>query len=210
MHPSPRFLLLSSLAAREPKLSYHAASKHLGEEILKTQGGGLEWVILRPPAVYGPGDREIAPLFKWMCKGLAPQATPREARFSMIYIDDLTEAIAALMAQTKWDGSIFELHDGRTGGYDWGEVVQTVSRVIERPICRFRLPHLLIRSIAVFNLGAARVMGYAPMLSPGKVRELEHKDWTCDNNPIIKATGWHPQTPLGVGIEKTLQYQGLM
>ena len=128
----------------------------------------------------------------------------------MIYIDDLTEAIAALMALTKWDGSTFELHDGRSGGYDWGEVVQTVSRVIERPICRFRLPRLLIRSIAVLNLGAARVMGYAPMLSPGKVRELEHKDWTCNNNSIIKATGWHPQTTLGAGIKETLQYQGLI
>ncbi|MDJ0668786.1 MAG: NAD(P)-dependent oxidoreductase [Desulfobacterales bacterium] len=209
MHPSPRFLLLSSLAAREPKLSYYAASKHLGEEILKAQGDGLEWTVLRPPAVYGPGDREIAPLLKLMCKGLAPQATPRSARFSMIYIDDLAEAIVALTEQTNWEGSIFELHDGRPGGYDWCEVVQTVSGVLERPIYRFRLPQLLIRSIAVLNQGAARVMGYAPMLSPGKVRELEHKDWTCDNNSIIKAAGWHPQTPLGAGIKKTLQYQRL-
>lgn len=210
MHPSPRFLLLSSLAAREPKLSYYAASKHLGEAILKTQGGGLEWAALRPPAVYGPGDREIAPLLKLMCKGLAPQATPLNAKFSMIYIDDLAGAIVALMEKTNWKGSIFELHDGRPGGYDWSEVVQTVSRVIKRPIYRFRLPHLLIRSIAVLNLGAARVAGYAPMLSPGKVRELEHKDWTCDNNSIIKAAGWHPRTPLGEGIKKTLQYQGLI
>jgi nucleoside-diphosphate-sugar epimerase len=210
MHPSPRFLLLSSLVAREPKLSDYAASKHLGEGILKTQGGGLEWTALRPPAVYGPGDREIAPLLKLMCKGLAPQATPRSARFSMIYIDDLAAAILAVMGQTTWNGSIFELHDGQPGGYDWGEVVQTVSRVIERPICHFKLPSLLIRSVAVLNIAAARAIGYAPMLSPGKVRELEHMDWTCDNNSIIKATGWHPRTSLGEGMIKTLRYQGIL
>ena len=55
----PRFLLISSLAAREPSLSHYALSKKLGEDVLAECGGEISWSVLRPPAVYGPGDREM-------------------------------------------------------------------------------------------------------------------------------------------------------
>jgi nucleoside-diphosphate-sugar epimerase len=206
MHPSPRFLLLSSLTAREPQLSHYAASKRLGEKVLESDGGDLEWAVLRPPAVYGPGDREIAPLLQWMCRGVAPQASSRASKFSMLYIDDLADAIVALLEQAHWQRSTFELHDGRSGGYHWGEVVQVVSRVAARNVFCFKLPRLMIRTAAAVNLGAARICGYAPMLTPGKVRELEHPDWICDNTVFSKATGWQPRTDLAEGIRRTLVY----
>jgi nucleoside-diphosphate-sugar epimerase len=78
MHPSPRFLLLSSLAAREPGLSAYAASKRQGEDVLKFVESGLDWVALRPPAVYGPGDREITPLFRLMRYGVSPPRPHRK------------------------------------------------------------------------------------------------------------------------------------
>lgn len=210
MHPSPRFLLLSSLAAREPHLSHYAASKRGGEKILEANGHQLSWIALRPPAVYGPGDREMTPLFRLMCKGLAPQATANGSRFSMLYIDDLTAAIIALVEKGGWGGSILELHDGRPGGYEWCEVAQTVSRITTKPVFSFKLPRFMIRSAAVANIMGARLWGYAPMLSPGKVRELEHPDWTCDNAAIFSQTGWQPHTGLEEGIKKTLVFMGVI
>ncbi len=209
-HPSPRFLLLSSLAAREPHLSYYAASKRKGEEILEASGHQLDWVALRPPAVYGPGDREITPLFKLMCKGLAPQAASPNARISMLHIDDLVAAIVALLEQDDWHRFIFELHDGRPGGYQWDEVAHAVAGVANRPVHIFRLPRAAIRSAAVVNLLGARILGYAPMLSPGKVREIEHPDWTCDNTTITTRIGWQPSTGLTDGIKKTFVFLGLI
>ena len=210
MHPSPRFLLISSLAAREPKLSHYAASKRQGEEVLQSEGGGLEWTILRPSAVYGPGDHEIAPLLQLMCRGLAPQASSRTSRFSMLYIDDLVASIVALIDQRNWNNSIFELHDGHAGGYCWYDIVKTVSRLAARPVYRFQVPRWLIRSVAAINSAAARLTGYAPMLTPGKVRELEHPDWTCDNAAISAASGWQPRISLDEGIKKNLIYLGLI
>jgi nucleoside-diphosphate-sugar epimerase len=51
-----RFVHVSSLAAREPKLSLYGGSKARAEELVHSSG--LEWAIVRPPAVYGPGDKE--------------------------------------------------------------------------------------------------------------------------------------------------------
>jgi hypothetical protein len=56
----------------------------------------------------------------------------------------------------------------------------------------------------------ARVFGYAPMLSPGKVREIEHPDWTCDNATITTQIGWQPTTGLADGIKKTFVFLGLI
>ena len=76
----PRFISISSLAAREPHLSPYAESKKKGEEILAKRAGDRPWAVLRPPAVYGPGDKELLPLFRWMFRGIGPVLGPPEAR----------------------------------------------------------------------------------------------------------------------------------
>ncbi len=91
--PRARFVLISSLAAREPQLSSYAKSKRDGEEVLSSLAGSMPWVILRPPAVYGPCDRALRPLFSWIRRGIGIRLGEKDARFSMLYVDDLAEAV---------------------------------------------------------------------------------------------------------------------
>ncbi len=37
------------------------------------------------------------------------------------------------------------------------------------------------------------------MLTPGKVRELVHPEWLCDNRAFTAATGWQPSLDLNHG-----------
>jgi nucleoside-diphosphate-sugar epimerase len=53
-----RFVHVSTIAAREPQLSPYAASKAAGEAVLRAASENVSWTILRPPAVYGPEDKE--------------------------------------------------------------------------------------------------------------------------------------------------------
>ena len=204
VHGSPRFLAVSSLAAREPHLSPYAASKLGGERVLAAESGSLSWVALRPPAVYGPGDREIAPVLKMMVRGIAPAVAPQSARFSMIFVEDLVEAMIALLEQPVWKGQCFELHDGQPGGYCWADVIRTVSRITGRPVLALGVPRIVLRSLARMNVVGARLFGYAPMLTPGKVHELIHPDWTCTNENLSRETGWTPRTFLPDGLRQTL------
>ncbi len=203
LHSSPRFLLVSSLAARSPQLSPYAASKKGGEEVLSHGSIRLSWVALRPPAVYGPGDRETAPVLRWMSKGIAPLVAPDSSRFSMVFVDDLADAVIDLMKSPVWSGQVFELHDGHENGYCWREVIDTVSTVIQRPIRRIVIPPPLISAAAAVNLTAARWLGYAPMLTPGKVRELRHPFWVASNESLSRQTGWKPKIPLADGMKRT-------
>ncbi len=94
----PRLLALSSLAAREPQLSPYAASKFAGEQVVTASGDTVAWTILRPPAVYGPGDRELLPLFRLMARGIAPLPGRVTDRVSVLYIDDLATVVLRWLA----------------------------------------------------------------------------------------------------------------
>lgn len=203
--PAPRFLLLSSLAARMPQLSHYAASKSKGESAIKAAPASIRWTILRPPAVYGPGDRELAPLFRSIARGLAPVPASANGRFSLLHVDDLATAVLHWLEADTGYGRTFELDDGRPGGYDWTTVLEIAGRALGRtePVRRVPVPLSLLRMAAWANLTAACLLGYAPMLTPGKVREITHPDWVCDSHDFAASTGWRPVIGLESGLART-------
>ncbi|MBW2708473.1 MAG: NAD-dependent epimerase/dehydratase family protein [Deltaproteobacteria bacterium] len=201
----PRFFLISSLAAREPHLSHYAASKRNGEKALTLNAGRMPWVIFRPPAVYGPGDREMLPLFRWMCRGIAPIIGSAEMRISLLYVEDLAEAIVCCVKWNTGVGRSYEMHDGHTGGYSWEDIIDAIARMNGRTIFRIKVPVPLVRLAATLNVAAARMCDRAPMLTPGKVRELTHPNWVGDHTALTHDTGWVPKISLHEGLRKTLQ-----
>jgi nucleoside-diphosphate-sugar epimerase len=204
-HPTPRFLLMSSLAAREPHLSDYAASKRQGEKVLAEKSDQLSWTIYRPCAVYGPGDREMLPVFRWMANGIAPVLGDGSSRFSLLYVKDLVEAVVQWLDRNSCRSGTYELHDGQPGGYSWHDVIDTVRQLRAKYIVRLKIPLVLVRLAAALNLFAAKTFGYAPMLTPGKVRELYHSNWICDNKALQAAIEWSPRTLLPEGLQHTLK-----
>jgi nucleoside-diphosphate-sugar epimerase len=204
LSPRPRFLLLSSLAARAPELSYYAASKRQGELALAAMAEDMEWVALRPPVVYGPGDRELLPLLQSMGRGIAPVLGEPHARVSLLYVEDLCAAVLSWLDAGSCRCGAYELNDTQTGGYSWDEVIAKASALRARRIIRLPLPVVLLKSIAFINVAVARMIGYAPMLTPGKVRELRHPDWVADNSALTAAIGWQPVFSLEQGLRRTM------
>jgi len=199
----PRLFTLSSLAAREPGLSFYADSKRRGEQLLEQQGDELNWLALRPPAVYGPGDREMLPLFRAMAKGFAPVPGKITSRFSMIYVDDIAGLVAAWLDRESVASGIFTLHDDREGGYDWNDVCQIVSGLCQRRVRPIEIPSILLDIPAWLNVRVSRWLGRAPMLTPEKLCELRHPDWVCDSDAISALLDWQPQVQLREGLLKT-------
>ncbi len=191
--PQPRLLFISTLAARVPDLSWYAASKAGAEHLLHDQGQEMNWTIFRPTAVYGPGDREMRPLFQWLLRGLLPTPQPAGARFSLLHVDDLTSAVLHWLRHPSPNHKTFELSDGTAEGYDTAALAQIVGTELGRRIRVIHLPLWLLRHLAGVNLCLARITGSSPMLTHGKVRELTHLDWVADCSEITRATGWSPR-----------------
>lgn len=196
---SSHLLLLSSLAASEPELSDYAHSKNAGEQLL-SNFPTLAWTVLRPPAVYGPGDREMLPILKMIRRGLLAHAGPTDQRLSLLHVDDLVNAIAIwLSAHQRCLHQTYAIDDGTPGGYSWSKIGEAVNN---GKIVRIRLPAIVLKGAAKLNLLLSNLLGYAPMLTPGKVRELVHPQWLCDNKAFTQATGWKPQLDLKQGAQR--------
>lgn len=205
---TPRLLALSSLAAREPQLSFYSSSKRRAEQVLHDEGSGIPWTILRPPAVYGPGDRELLPIFRLMARGIAPTAGPPSARFSMLYVEDLSSAVIAWLQGEITTERIYAIDDGQPRGYDWHDVSRIVSRLCDRKIRVFQAPPWLLDVPAWFNSRLGVAFGTSPMLTPQKLRELRHSDWVCDGAEFQQAFGWIPATQLAKGLQSTPDWAG--
>lgn len=199
----PRLFYLSSLAAREPELSFYARSKYRSEQLLAECAGDLSWLALRPPAVYGPGDRELLPLFKLMSHGLVPVLGERDARFSMIYVEDIAQLVLAWLQQDVTTSGVYALDDGKAGGYSWDDVSITVGQLCQRRVHTLQVPAAMLDIPAWVNRSLGRLWGYAPMLTPEKLRELRHPDWVCDNQALKAVVDWQPCYQLAEGLRHT-------
>lgn len=201
-------LLLSSLAASRPEISSYAASKAAGEDVVRQQSH-LHWTIMRPPAVYGPDDKELLPLFRIARAGVLPRVAGGNQRLSFMHVEDLCAAVRAwLVHEPNLRHGLFSIDDGHIDGYDWhqiaGSVMQSRERGWVRHAFEMPLPHWLLKGIARINLWRSGLTGAMPMLTPGKVRELRAPFWIADNTEFTRITGWQPRLGLAQGIRQSV------
>jgi nucleoside-diphosphate-sugar epimerase len=194
-----RFVHVSSLAAREPELSLYGASKARGEELV--QSSGLDWAIVRPPAVYGPGDRETLELFKAAKLGLVP--LPPAGRISLLHADDLARLLLALCQPDAPSRVLFEPDDGRPGGWTHREFADALAAAQDRRALAISVPAGLVR------LGA-RIDGLLrrgrAKLTPDRAAYFCHPDWTVDPARRPPPALWSPRIPSAQGLEDTANW----
>ncbi|MEO1315984.1 MAG: NAD(P)-dependent oxidoreductase [Pseudomonadota bacterium] len=200
--PSARFVLVSSMAAREPQLSPYAASKRRAEDALTTRSG--RWCILRPSAVYGPHDASTLALFRMGLAPVQPVLGPEDARLCLIHVEDLARAVLATAVGAS-DSAIWELSDAQHTGYAWREMATLLAETMGRRPRAVALPRTLVDllGIAAERLPAARKL-IGP-LSADKIRELRHLDWSSSAAAQPPPTLWRPTLSLAEGFEHTVR-----
>jgi nucleoside-diphosphate-sugar epimerase len=192
--PDVPFLLLSSLAAREPQLSLYAASKRAAEEVVARRMGRC--ITVRAPAVYGPGDRETLAYFKMARHGFVLQPDLPDARLSLVHVGDLAEAVAQALDPSVGPG-VYEVDDGNPGGYGHADMAGAAAAALGRPVRRIRVGQGLMTVVAGLNT----LRPGAQILSTAKVRELFHPDWTARG---ARPMGFAPRIGLRDGFRDTI------
>lgn len=203
-----RFVHVSSLSAREPQLSAYGASKRAGEDAVIEALPREAWVVVRPPVVYGPGDKATLPLLDQLTRPTAWLPGSRLQRFSLLYVDDLARALIRLAESPTPTGSVHELHDGTRDGYAWTDLVAAAASVQGLPSRVRYLPRWAANGAAHVSAGLTRVAGKIPAvgLTPDKVRELYHRDWVCRRDLLDEAMDWHADVAFPEGFATTVAW----
>jgi len=171
---APHVIFVSSLTAREPHLSHYSASKRAGEQAM-AELLGERLTIARPCAIYGPGDRELLPVFQAAAVSPVLPLLSGTARVAMIHVEDAARQISALAA-ARPSGRPVVLCDARLDGYSWRELMAAAARACDRTPRFAPVPKALIHVIGITN-DFTLLLGATPMLTSAKARELLHPDW---------------------------------
>jgi nucleoside-diphosphate-sugar epimerase len=191
-----RFVHVSSLAAREPRLSTYGATKARSEELVA--GSGLDWVTVRPPAVYGPGDRETLELFR-MAR-LRLMLLPPRGRVSLIHVDDLSRFLLALAETEEPRHAMFEPDDGAERGWTHKQVAEAIGRAVGRKNVSLSLPGPMLRLGAVVDQLVRRERA---KLSADRAAYFSHRDWVVKPDRRPPEDLWRPQVDTEGGLAET-------
>jgi len=200
-----RFVFVSSLAAREPGLSAYGRSKRDAEEAV--QLSRLAWTIVRPPAIYGPRDREMLDLFRAARRGVVPLPPP--GRASMLHVDDLARLLLELTLPGDAPGDaatqrILEPDDGREGGWPHAELAQAIGRAVGRSTVW--APHLSRAVLAAAARGDRLLRGRRAKLTLDRVGYMIHPDWVSRPDKAPPAELWHPEIETAAGLAATARW----
>ncbi len=197
----PRLIFVSSLSAREPGLSAYGASKARAEKLV--MASGLDWTIVRPPAIYGPRDREMFELFRIARWGVMPMP-PREGRASLIHVDDLARLLLALVpggeAVTHQN---FEPDDGKSAGWSHFELARAIGWAMGR---RPWVVHLSRASLERAAWADRMLRGSKAKLTLDRVGYMSHTDWVASAAEKPPAALWKPHIATREGLRATAKW----
>lgn len=193
-----RFVHVSSMAAREPQLSQYGNSKEGAEQ--EVRKSGLDWTMIRPPGVYGPGDLEMRDIFRMAKLGFV--LLPPNGRISLIHVADLARLLVTL-ALTDPGREIYECDDGIDGGYTHHDFARMVGQAVGKRPLPLSFPrsliHLVGRADSFFREANAK-------LTPDRAAYLSHPDWTADPARRPPAALWAPQIATPAGLAQTADW----
>jgi uncharacterized protein YbjT (DUF2867 family) len=193
-----RMIHVSSLAAREPQLSVYGASKLRGEKLVRASG--LDWTVVRPPAVFGPRDTEMLELFRLARRGVVPLPPP--GRLSVIHVTDLAELLIALLPSSEdTTHRMFEPDDGEPGGWTHVRLALAIGAAVrDKPV---RPLSLSPRIIGLAAKADRLLRGAKAKLTPDRARYICHPDWTVSEGAQPPKSLWRPRIDTREGLSAT-------
>jgi len=216
-----RFLLVSSLAAAGPAdnpdpgsreedeskpVSVYGESKLEAEKICLSFRDRLPVTIVRPPAVYGPGDRDVLQFIRMLQKGLVLGAGDvKKQRLSLVYVADLVRGLAMAAESPAGRGEIYYITSPK--GYSWEELSAIAARELGvKHMLRISLPKSLMKMLGYAAGLVSSVTGRSGFLNPDKVNEMVQDYWVCSPGKAEKQLGFTSAVSLEEGMHTTIAW----
>lgn len=211
-----RFVYLSSLSAFGPKIndnmpteeqkphpvSDYGTSKLMGEDAVLKYRNMVPISILRPTVVYGPRDKQLFLLFKLIKKGFLPYWG--DGSISLIYVDDLIDAIILTVEKESAAGKIYFISDGVI--YSNEEIINEIASVLHVRPLKIKLPRTVLPTIGFFGERISKLMGKSTIISRDKIKELMYSDWVCDITKAKNDLCFKPKVGIKEGIKWTADW----
>jgi nucleoside-diphosphate-sugar epimerase len=214
-----RFVHVSSLAAAGPStadralteldpprpVSHYGRSKLAAEEAVRESPLAARAVVVRPPVVYGPRDRDVFQMIRTACRGWMAQIGRTPSRFSHIYVGDLVDGLIIAADGTGAAGArVFYL--AHAIPVSWDEFGSVAARLTGRKLRTIAIPATAAYVLGLCAEWWSRCSGKPGILSRDKVLEACCAGWVCDPARACRELGFCAPTGLEEGLRRTLRW----
>ncbi len=213
-----RFLLVSSLAAagpsadghllseeEEPKpVSSYGISKLRAEEVVWHYGERLPVTVVRPPAVYGPRERDLFVYFRQVHRGVLLHPTGGDRYLSLIHVEDLVRGLVAAVSSDRSRGRVYYLSNPEP--VTWRHLGNLIAESFGVRPWSINVPVWLVDAVSYASEAYARISGRPALLSRDKVREMKQRYWVCDPSRAKQELNFSTGVELEQGIRETAQW----
>jgi len=217
--PPKRFVYVSSQAAAGPApaaeqpvgeddppqpFEPYGRSKLEAEAVVREHAGGIPWTIVRPSAVYGPGDNDFLTLFRQAAHGVGVYPGSREARLSIVYVDDLVDALVRAGTLPAAAGRVYFVE---SEAVSWRDVYRAAAAAAHFPL-RFELdvPAWVLGVAGRAGDVASRVLRRPTLVSSQKVTLGRPRWWLCDGTRARDELGVVSRVSLADGAKRTMRW----
>jgi 2-alkyl-3-oxoalkanoate reductase len=181
---------------------YYQRTKYEAEPIvLQMTAPEMETVVLRPAAIYGPGDPErFFMIFKRVATGTFPMFGSGQTLYHPLYIDNLIDAFMLCMPAGAGNGRSFLIADETYHTIE--EIVRAVAVALGVPV---RITHYPVTPLVVIGHIAeklCRPFGVTPPIFPRRV-DWYRQNRAFDISRAKRELGYVPRVQLDDGLRRT-------
>jgi len=212
------FVHVSSMAAAGPSaagcplvedaaphpVSHYGRSKLAAEEALRESPLWERAAIVRPPVVYGPGDKDVFQVIRTAARGWMLQIGKAERRFSHVYVEDLAEGLLAAADRRETGGRIWYV--AHRDPVSWNEFGAAVGRLLGRSVRTLTIPEKAAFAAGLCAEWFSRLSRTPGILSRDKVAEACCPGWVCDSSRACRELGFCASTGLEEGLRRALAW----
>jgi nucleoside-diphosphate-sugar epimerase len=195
----------NELSPVEPA-DYYQETKYLGEKVvLEYVEKGVRAIIIRPMAIYGPGDPErFFMIFSRVKRnGTFPMFGNGKTLYHPLYIDNLSDAFILAMTTDKCSGEAYLIGDDRYLSIK--ELVQQVADSMDQPV---KINHYPIRPLVIAGHICEKLckpFGISPPIFPRRV------DWYRQDRAFVidkarNELGYRPKVGIAEGLRSTAEW----
>jgi nucleoside-diphosphate-sugar epimerase len=178
----------------------YGRSKLGAELVVHEASPDLEYMVVRPASVYGPGDRDFLAMFRLARLGLAIHAGNRRQLISIVHVRDAVEAIARAATMGPANRTYFVANDEPV---TWSSLFRMAAECAGRTIvAEVNLPRPIVSAGAALGDMIAKVRGRAGLLTTEKAALAKPQYWTCSNARAKRELGFSSRIELEAGLRE--------
>ncbi|MCR4439047.1 MAG: NAD-dependent epimerase/dehydratase family protein [bacterium] len=185
-------------------LTAYGESKLQAELLVREYAAEGEAVIVRPPVVYGPRDRDVLVLFRYVAHRVCPLLGRGPRLLSIVHVDDLVSGLLLAATSAKAPGNTYFVCNDQP--VDWEGFADIIAATMGHKCLKLHVPEALLGPVAAISEAVARLMGRPALISREKAREMRERYWVCDNSRTKADLGFVPKVSIEEGVKQTLAW----